>query len=211
MQDSMLAELKSVSLFQAVEDDDLSSLARRARRKHLEAERVVFKEGAAADSMYVVLSGSVKIFLNDETGKEVVLDTKKTGQYFGEMMLDHRPRSASIVTLEPSEFAVISRNDFREFLRAHPDAAEQVILNLIRVTRGMNERTREGSSLGERLRQYIKWLEDVKAPDLPAVKRWLAAKRWVLVGLLVLAVVQFYFMDVFLQIMSMSTLTTFSR
>jgi len=207
----MLAELKLVSLFQAVNDSDLVTLARRVKRKHLDPDRVVFKEGAAADSMYVVLSGSVKIFLSDETGKEVVLDTKKAGQYFGEMMLDHRPRSASIVTLEPSEFAVISRNDFREFLRSHPDAAEQVILNLIRVTRGMNERTRDGSSLGERLRQYIKWLEDVKAPDLPAVKRWLAAKRWVLLGLLVLAVAQFYFMDVFLQIMSMSSVTAFSR
>ena len=205
----MLAELKLVSLFQAVNDSDLVTLARRVKRKHLDPDRVVFKEGAAADSMYVVLSGSVKIFLSDETGKEVVLDTKKAG--FGEMMLDHRPRSASIVTLEPSEFAVISRNDFREFLRSHPDAAEQVILNLIRVTRGMNERTRDGSSLGERLRQYIKWLEDVKAPDLPAVKRWLAAKRWVLLGLLVLAVAQFYFMDVFLQIMSMSSVTAFSR
>jgi CRP-like cAMP-binding protein len=211
MQHSMLAELKGVSLFQAVHDDDLMSLAPRVKRRRLDAGRMVFKEGAAADSMYVVLSGSVKIFLTDETGKELLLDTKRAGQYFGEMMLDHRPRSASIVTLEPSEFAVISRDDFREFLRRHPDAAEQVILNLIRVTRGMNERTREGSTLGERLRHYIKWLEEVKAPELPAVKRWLAAKRWVLLGLLVLAVAQFYFMDVYLQMMSMSGMTVFTR
>jgi len=211
MQHSMLAELKGVSLFQAVHDDDLMSLAPRVKRRRLDAGRTVFKEGAAADSMYVVLAGSVKIFLTDETGKELVLDTKRAGQYFGEMMLDHRPRSASIVTLEPSEFAVISRDDFREFLRRHPDAAEQVILNLIRVTRGMNERTREGSTLGERLRHYIQWLEEVKAPDLPSVKRWLAAKRWVLLGLLVLAVAQFYFMDVYLQMMSMSGMTVFTR
>jgi CRP-like cAMP-binding protein len=211
MQDAMLAELKHVSLFQAVDDADLITLARRVKRRKLDAERLVFKEGAAADSMYVVLSGSVKIFLVDETGKEVLLDTKKTGQYFGEMMLDHRPRSASIMTLEPSEFAVIGRDDFREFLRSHPDAAEQVILTLIRVTRGMNERTREGSTLGERLRHYIKWLEDVKAPDMPKVKRWLAAKRWVLLGLLVLAVAQFYFMDVYLKIMSMSSVAVFTR
>src|SRR2546426_4567381 len=211
MQHSMLAELKGVSLFQAVHDDDLMSLAPRVKRRRLDAGRIVFKEGAAADSMYVVLAGSVKIFLTDETGKELVLDTKRAGQYFGEMMLDHRPRSASIVTLEPSEFAVISRDDFREFLRRHPDAAEQVILNLIRVTRGMNERTREGSTLGERLRHYIQWLEEVKAPDLPSVKRWLAAKRWVLLGLLVLAVAQFYFMDVYLQMMSISGMTGFTR
>jgi CRP-like cAMP-binding protein len=210
MPDAMLAELKAVSLFQAVEDDDLRTLAKRTKHRHLDKDRIVFKEGAPADSLYVVISGSVKIFLNDETGREVVLDTKKAGQYFGEMMLDYRPRSASILTLEPSEFAVISRDDFKNFLRRHPEAAEQVILNLIRIARGMNERTRDGVSLSERLRGYIKWLEDVNAPDLPAVRRWVAAKRWVLLGLLTLAVAQFYFMDVFLQIMSMSSVTTFT-
>src|SRR5438132_14395717 len=103
MQDSMLAELKLVSLFQAVNDSDLVTLARRVKRKHLDPDRVVFKEGAAADSMYVVLSGSVKIFLSDETGKAVVLGTNKAGQYFGEMMRDHSPASASSRPVEPSE------------------------------------------------------------------------------------------------------------
>jgi CRP-like cAMP-binding protein len=210
MPDAMLAELKAVSLFQAVADDDLSTLAKRAKHRRFPPDRLVFKEGAAADSLYVVVAGSVKVFLKDEAGNEVVLDTKKTGQYFGEMMLDHRPRSASVITLEPSEFAVISRDDFKNFLRTHPEAAEQVILNLIRIARGMNERTRDGASLSERLRGYIKWLEQVKATDMPTVKRWLAAKRWVLLGLLVLAIGQFYFMDVFLQIMSMSSVTTFT-
>jgi CRP-like cAMP-binding protein len=200
MQDAMLAQLKGVALFQAVQDHDLTDLAAHATRRRLDAGKLVFKEGAAADSLYVVLSGSVKIFVHDTDGKEVVLDTKKAGEYFGEMMLDHRPRSASIVTLEPSEFAVIGREDFRAFLAMHPQAAEQVILSLIRVTRGMNER----------VKHYVRWLDEVKAPELPAVKRWLVAKRWVLAGLLVLAVSQFYFMDVLLQILSMPGLTVFS-
>ena len=197
MQNAMLAQLKGVPLFQAVEDRALSDLAGRTVR--LEAGQLVFKEGARAESMYVVLSGSVKIFIHDASGKEVVLDTKRVGDYFGEMMLDHRPRSASIVTLEPCEFAVIGREDFRAFLSRHPQAAEQLILNLIRVTRGMNER----------VKQYVKWLEGVKARDLPAVKRWLVARRWVLIGLLVLAGAQFYLMDVYLQIASMPSLTVF--
>lgn len=210
MAESLLADLKSVSLFQSVDDGDLGTLAERAKRRSLPKDRMVFKEGAPADSLYVVVSGSVKIYLVDEDGTEVTLDTKKSGEYFGEMMLDHRPRSASVVTLEPSEFAVISREDFKSFLRKHPDAAEQVILNLIRVTRGMNQRTREGVTFTQRLRHYVEWLEAIKAPDLPSVKRWLIAKRWVLGGLLTLAVAQFYFMDVFLQIMSMSNLAVFT-
>jgi hypothetical protein len=73
----------------------------------------------------------------------------------------------------------------------------------------MNERTRDGASVGARVKQYVKWLEEVKAPDLPAVKRWLVAKRWVLGTLLLLAVAQFYFMDVYLEILSMPSLTVF--
>lgn len=211
MRDTLVADLKAVSLFQAVNDNDLHALAARAKVRNLPKDRTVFKEGAAADSLYIIMSGRVKIYLTDESGTEVVLADKGAGQYFGEMMLDHRPRSANVVTLEPSRFATISRDDFKSFLRAHPEAAEQVILNLIRVARGMNQRTREGVTLGERLRQYIAWLESVKAPDLPTVKRWLIAKRWVLFGLLTLAVAQFYFMDVFLQIMSLGTVTTFTR
>jgi CRP-like cAMP-binding protein len=196
MPDALLAELREVALFHAVEDRDLAELAARATRKRLDAGTLVFKEGAPADSFYVVLSGSVEIFVNDPDGKEVLLDTKRAGEYFGEMMLDHRPRSASIVTREPSEFAVIGRDAFRAFLARHPQAAEQLVLNLIRVTRGMNER----------VKQYVKWLERAEAP--PA-KRWALAKRWVLGGLLVLAAAQFYFMDVFLQILSMPGVTVF--
>ena len=199
MQNAMLAQLKGVPLFREVQERDLRDLA--ASIVRLEPGKLVFKEGSPADSLYVVLSGSVKIFVNDPAGKEVVLDTKRAGEYFGEMMLDHRPRSASILTLEPCEFAVIRRDDFRLFLSKHPQAAEQLILNLIRVTRGMNDR----------VKQYVKWLEGVKAPDLPAVKRWLAAKRWVLAGLLVLAAAQFYFMDVFLQISSMPSISVPGR
>jgi CRP/FNR family cyclic AMP-dependent transcriptional regulator len=196
---ALLAQLKEIALFDSVEEHDLGALAAQATRRRLSAGTLVFKEGAAADSLYVILSGRVKIFTLDAGGNEVVLETKKAGDYFGEMMLDHRPRSASIVTLEPSDFVVIAREDFRSFLARHPQAAEQLILNLIRVTRGMNER----------VRQYVKSLDRTHAPDLPEVRRWLVAKRWLLAGLLVLAGAQFYFMDVFLQILSMPGVTLF--
>lgn len=205
MGQAMLAQLQSVSLFQALNETGLRALAERVTYRSLAPGRLVFKEGEPADSMYVVLSGSVKIFLQ-KGAAEVVLDTKKAGEYFGEMMLDHRPRSASIMTVEPSEFAVLSREDFQVFLRQHPEAAEQVILNLIRVTRGMNQRAR-GASLAERVRQYM---GDLKGPDLPAVRGWLNAKRVVLAALLVLAIAQYYFVDVMLQIASLNGLTVFT-
>ena len=205
MSHATAAQLQSVSLFQSLDESGLQALAGRARQRQLPAGRLVFKEGEPADSMYVVLAGSVKIFL-ESGGKETLLDTKKAGEYFGEMMLDYRPRSASIMTLEDSQFAVISRDDFQAFLRQHPQAAEQVILNLIHITRGMNQRARS-ASITERVRDYMAGLT---SPDVFAVRRWIGAKRWVLVALLVLAIAQYYYLDVMLQIASLHGITVFS-
>jgi CRP-like cAMP-binding protein len=204
-----VAQLRGIALFHSLEDADLQSLVERAKRKSSPAGRLVFREGEPADALYVVISGNVKIFLNDKEGKEIVLDTKQAGEYFGEMMLDHRPRSASVMTLEPTEFLVISREQFRGFLRRHPEAAEKVILNLIRVTRAMNERTRGSVGVKERMRQYVRWL-GVSSSD-PTVRRWGNAKRWVLGGLLLFALMQYYFFDVFLQIISVTGVTCFVK
>jgi len=205
----MLEQLKRVALFDGVRDEDLRALAERAKRRPLREGRLVFKEGEPATSLYIVLAGAVKIFLTDLTGAQVVLDTKKAGEYFGEMMLDHRPRSASVMTLERSEFAVISREDFRHFLREHPDGAEKVILNLIRVARSMNERTRNDASVVMRLRKYVSRLRGMTADELPEVARWMRAKHWALAALFAFAVAQYYYIDVLRQVVSFSGLTTF--
>jgi CRP-like cAMP-binding protein len=164
------------------------------------------EKGAPVDSLYIILSGSVKIFIRDETGAEVILVTKVAKQYFGEMMLDHRPRSASVTTLEPSQFAVISHTDFKRFLRKSPDAAEHVILNLIQIARSMNDRT---MTIPQRARQYSDKLPGVDASEGRSVKRWMAAKWWVLAALLVYGVMQYYFLDVFLAMMATSSLLVF--
>jgi CRP/FNR family cyclic AMP-dependent transcriptional regulator len=72
----------------------------------------------------------------------MVLDVKGPGEYFGEMVLDEGPRSASVVAIEPCQFAVISMADFRAVLIEQPEIALQVIKNLIRMTRGLDENVR---------------------------------------------------------------------
>jgi CRP/FNR family cyclic AMP-dependent transcriptional regulator len=84
----------------------------------------------------------VKIYLADEHGKELILAIKGPGQYFGEMVLDGDARSASVMTLEPSQFVILSRGDFRTFLLGHAEVALQLIENLIRVARGLNRSVR---------------------------------------------------------------------
>jgi CRP/FNR family cyclic AMP-dependent transcriptional regulator len=103
---------------------------------------VILSEGDRTDSLYVVLSGSVKFFLSDASGREVVLGTAGPGEYFGEMVLDEGPRSASVLTLEASRFAVIAKSEMRDALAAQPDFALHLIVKLIRRVRALTENVR---------------------------------------------------------------------
>lgn len=100
---------------------------------------VIVNEGDHSDSLYVILSGKVKIYLADEEGKEVLLNTQGPGEYFGEIILDEGPRSASVMTLEPSKFSIISKAQFQEFLATHPDAGLELIRSLIHRVRALTK------------------------------------------------------------------------
>jgi CRP/FNR family transcriptional regulator, cyclic AMP receptor protein len=138
----MPVDLKNIPTFRGLREDKLRALATKAVTKSVPKNGVVIMEGEFTRSLYVILSGKVKVYLNDENGKELVLDIKGPGEYFGEMVLDEGPRSASVVTIEPCQFAVISMADFREVLTEQPEIALQVIKNLIHMARGLNEHVR---------------------------------------------------------------------
>jgi CRP-like cAMP-binding protein len=198
----MAANLGRIALFQGLQDAELRELGSRAEVRALPAEATFIREGERADSLFFILSGKVKVYLTDARDKKFVVDIRRAGQYVGEMMLDDNPRSASVRTTEPAELAVVSRADFKAFLLKHPEVALHVIRNLIRVARGHNVRTLEDVRTRSELQLYIEQLKATKAQDLPSVRRWIAAKRWVLVALLVFAVGQYYFLDILLEMMS---------
>jgi len=120
-------------------EEELRALSGEGVVKTFPRQAVIVNQGDETDSLYIILSGRVKVFLSDDTGKEVVLGTQGPGEYFGEMVLDGGPRSASVMTLEPSRFAIVPKRKFREFLRAHPDFSVHLIEKLIRLTRALTD------------------------------------------------------------------------
>ncbi len=98
---------------------------------------IVISAGDTSDSLYVVLSGRVKVFLSDENGKEFTLGTIGAGDYFGEVAQDGGPRSASIMTQEASRFFVIPKTEVRKLIECHPDFARDLIGRLIRKVRNL--------------------------------------------------------------------------
>jgi len=93
---------------------------------------VLINEGDVGDALYIIVSGKVKVFASNEAGREFIIDFHGPGEYVGEMSLDGQPRSASVMTVEPTTCAVVNRAHFREFILAHPDFALHLIERLIR-------------------------------------------------------------------------------
>jgi CRP/FNR family transcriptional regulator, cyclic AMP receptor protein len=109
----------------------LRQIAAQGGVKRYPANAVIIHESDDADSLYIILSGRVKVYAANEAGKEVILNTHGAGEYVGELALDGGVRSASVMTLEPTTCAVVTGANLRQFVVDHPDFALHLIHKLI--------------------------------------------------------------------------------
>jgi CRP/FNR family cyclic AMP-dependent transcriptional regulator len=122
-----------------LEAGELRALSAHAAVQSYPRHTVIINEGDRSDSIFIIQSGRVKVFLHGKDDREVVLNVHGPGEYFGEMVLDEGPRSASVMTLEASKFLVISKAAFRRFLSANPDFAMKLINRLMSRVRALTE------------------------------------------------------------------------
>ena len=113
----------------------LQAMSERGGVKAFPANAVLVNEEDDSDSIFIVLKGKVKVYGAGANGREVVYTTLGAGEYFGEMTLDGGPRSASVMTLEPTTCVVVTGANVRDFLASHPDFALHLIRKLIALVR----------------------------------------------------------------------------
>lgn len=125
--------LKTVPLFAAFSDQQIGMLLNYVQHRSYPRNVYVMQAGDETDSLYVILSGKVKVVIADDQGREVILGFMGSQDFFGEMgLLDDQPRSASIYTLEPCEMLRLSKAGFVSCLKENSDVAMLVIRNLVR-------------------------------------------------------------------------------
>jgi CRP/FNR family cyclic AMP-dependent transcriptional regulator len=127
----MMGDTPSAAQLQGIADTFVRQLAALGRLRSYPKNTVFITEGDSSDSVFVVLTGKVKVFISDTEGHEMILDTQGPGEYVGEMALDGKPRSASVMTIEPSTFSVVAREPIREAIRHNPDFALDMISKII--------------------------------------------------------------------------------
>src|SRR5881394_4527026 len=128
MMGERVAGLKAVPFFTQLAEGELDILRALAAEKHYPKNAVVLTEGEMGDSLYMIQSGKVKVFIGDQEGREMILKILGPGDFFGEMsMIDKQPRSASITTLESAVFLVLSHSSFEKCVEKIPRIANMVM------------------------------------------------------------------------------------
>src|SRR5215471_8644628 len=135
--------LRHVPLLSGLSDSEIHLVAESSRRLPYPKKSIVFYEGDSGDFLLVILKGRVKVVLLGDGGQETIVAILERPGFLGEMaLLDETPRSATVVTLEDTEFLQIARKPFLALIKDHPAIAMKVMSHLASALREANEQIR---------------------------------------------------------------------
>jgi len=139
MNDSIVQMLQNTPLWSGLTGQDLGLVAKYAEERNFENGQTIVTKGEPGNGFYMVLSGSVEVRSGGQT-----LSKLGPGQFFGEMSIfDNQPRSADVVTVEPSKILVLSANAFKTLVFANPRIALKMLQELSRRLRSTDEKLSE--------------------------------------------------------------------
>ena len=120
--------LENVPLFSGLSEAALAEVEQHGSIRSFRKGSIIINQDDESYSLYVILSGSVKVYISGDDGREAVLNHQSAGDYFGDLaLIDKQPRVASVMTLENSKFMIISREDFMTCLSRNPEIAINLI------------------------------------------------------------------------------------
>ena len=134
--------LRATPLFEQLEDSALERISVRAVRRSYRKGEFIFRQGDDAASLFVVVSGTVKVHVTSEDGDSVVLATLQTPDVFGELsLMDEGPRSASAEAVGSVELLEVGRGPFFELLEEDPSIMRDLLKGLAAVLRRITRQT----------------------------------------------------------------------
>lgn len=133
--------LKQVPLFSSFDDEQIDILSKTGIVKKFTKGCLIVNQDDHGDTLYIVISGNVKVSLLNEDGKEIVLSFLKEGDFFGELsLLDDEPRSASIIVVEDAALFLLTRGQFYQLITSYPVILKKVIKEICARLRRADEK-----------------------------------------------------------------------
>ncbi|WP_181705154.1 Crp/Fnr family transcriptional regulator [Chthonobacter rhizosphaerae] len=155
--DPRATALAALPLFRSLSEADLAAAARHVRiDRHDEGQWIVAHEDEDRE-VHAVVSGRVRVMIFGET-RELILGDLEAGAVFGDMSaIDGRPRSASVIALEPVTVATLPAAVFLDLIHRHPSVCDGVLRLLVARIRDLDHRVHELASLtvAERVRMEL--------------------------------------------------------
>lgn len=147
--------LKNIPVFSGISTEGLDRIAAEMKLKEYGEGELIFSEGDHGDELFVVIEGSVSIFIVDKEGKEVVLSGITAGNFFGEMsIIEQAPRSANCRVIEDSVFLVLHADDFMRIIRSMPECAVKIMNSMLTIT------VNRLLNVGAFVTQMVQWGEE---------------------------------------------------
>ena len=120
--------LRHTAIFASLTEKELDALAQRVLTKRFAQGELLFAEGDPCTGLFLVAAGKIRIFKLSTSGREQILAVEGPGSSFAELpVFDGGSYPAAASALEDTEVLFISRKDFQDFCREHPDVALKVI------------------------------------------------------------------------------------
>ena len=133
--------LGRVPVFSTLVQDDLERIAQFAVPREFEPGEVVFREGDASDTCYVVHDGRARAIRTHRDGRTLTLATFGPGDIFGELALfEDERRSATVEAIEPTGTVAVLGPDMRRLMSEHAEISARLVIALGRRLRETNER-----------------------------------------------------------------------
>jgi CRP/FNR family transcriptional regulator len=150
MRESNGEVLRRVRIFARLDEGGLRMLAERSRRRQYRAGEHLFHEGDPGQTLYVIVSGRVRMETITASGQRVYIAERGPGETFGELALfDGKPRMADAVTTGTADLLLLDRSEFLQCLERSPQTALAVM-----------------ACLADRLREAGRQLEEVISCDV---------------------------------------------
>src|SRR4051794_8989585 len=196
-QEMTLDAIRSVPLFASLDDQAAKELRSLLRTQDHEGGTALFRAGDIGDAMYLIESGRVRISVSDDEQKEIVLAELARGDFFGEMaIIDGKNRSADALIIEDARLAVLSRENFLNFIQGNPTVALEMLSATFsrlrhtdrmlqqRVSRNVNEEQDKRMTISDRAADAIaefggSWKFILSAISI--IITWIIFNSWVLV------------------------------
>ena len=169
---------RKAEIFADLEPAHLDALSRAATVRPYAAGETILREDEPGDLFFVIVRGQVKVFVDSEHGREVVLTHLQAGDFFGEMALfSNENRSASVSALTASELVVMRRRDFLAVLETDFPITRRILATMCGRLRRADEMIESLVLLdvGGRLASYL--LRLARESGTPQEGGWLAFTR----------------------------------